>query len=172
MHPLICIEKSAASTYNRGTVSPLCREDTLGHSLLCAHETLYTLYREHAPLHLAEGHSLRCVEKTMSTMYREGVCLLYIWQWDTLCRVWTTSFSCMYREGVCLLYTRQTGTFLVFIDKAFLLVSRERGLPPRLIAKGHSLLHVEGILSPLHREGVCDPPYGAEDHTLLCGEKD
>ena len=43
---------------------------------------------------------------------------------------------------------------------------------PLLVAEGHSLLCVEYTLTPLHREGVCHPLCGEEEHTLIGREKE
>ena len=89
------------------------------------------------------GHSLPCVEKQHSPLCREKESVSSTQGIGKLSR--------LYRQDI---------------------PAKRRGLPPRLIAEGHSLLYVENALSPLHREGVCDPLCREEEHTLLCGEND
>ena len=102
--------------YNRGTLSPLCREHTLS-----------LLYREGVcpPQHRAEGHSILGVENTLSPLYREGVC-------HPLCR----------EEENNLLYRKKEYVILSIGKRYTLSFATRRSLSPPFVEERHCLLYV------------------------------
>ena len=136
-HSPICIEEeSAASTYNGGTNSPLCGEDTVS--------SVYRRGRPLSPLHMR--HSILNLESMPPSTTSKGI-------FSPVCR--EDNVYTVQRRSLPPLHLAM-GHSLPCVGNVILMYVQRRSLSPIHKANGDlSRLYRQGIPSCVKRKGVC-----------------
>ena len=137
-HSPICIEEeSAASTYNRGTISPLCGEGAVSSVYRRGRATLSFVHMRHSILNIESMPPYTTSRGIFSPVCREDI--VYSVQRRSL----PPSHQAM-------------GHSLPCVDNVILMYVQRRSLSPIHKANGDlSRLYRQGIPSCVKRKGVC-----------------